>query len=839
MSRLAIRLASRELAAALRGGVVGLRVVLACLALGVAAIAGVGTLRAAIDAGIAADGRAILGGDLSIETGSEKAPLAVRDWLVARGARLSAVTGLRTMLVAPNGERQLVALRAVDGVWPLVGAPTIDPPQPVARALANGGLLVEPIVLQRLGVHVGDTLRLGETQVTLRGALLSEPDRATGTELFGAAALIDGATLPKTGLLGPGAIDEHSLRVALPPGTNVAATRTALIAAFAGQGLRVRDTSQAAPGVGRFIDQTTLFLTLAGLTALLVGGIGVGTGVRAWMDGRAHTVATLRCLGASSGLVLAVFLLQVMALAVLAIVVGVVVGAALPSALIGLFGAALPAPPRLGVYPAPLVLAAAYGLLTAGAFALWPLGRAARIPGAALFRAAALAAPGGRPATLVLLSVALLAAGLVAVTVLSAEDQRFALGFCAAVGVTLAAFRAGGTGLVLLARRLPRPRSAALRLGLANLGRPGGEAALMLVAVGVGLSTLATVALIEGNVRRAVLEQMPANAPSFYFIDIQNDQLPRFRALVSSSPGVESQQDVPSLRARIVAVNGVPAEQVQATEGTRWALRGDRGLTTSAMLPEGSRLVEGQWWPANYDGPPLVSLDAGLARGWGLGVGGTLRVRVLGRDIDLRVANLRDIAWRSLSLNFTLVASPGMLSSAPHMNIATVRVAPADAGSLLRGVTDALPNVTGIAVADVLAAIASLLGQLATALSAVGGLTLLAGALVLAGAVAAGQRRRVAEAVILKAVGGTRRQILTAWLVEFGILGIVAALLACAVGTAASWAVLRFVMHADWVFLPGILAITVAGATALMLLLGWAGTAGALAARAAPLLRAE
>ena len=310
---------------------------------------------------------------------------------------------------------------------------------------------------------------------------------------------------------------------------------------------------------------------------------------------------------------------------------------------------------------------------------------------------------------------------------------------------------------------------------------------LMLVSLGLGLSTLAAVALIQGNIRNQVLEQLPANAPTFYFIDIQNDQLARFQQILHAQPGVSDIAEVPSLRARVVAVNGVPAEQVRATPETQWALRGDRGLTYSARPPEGTKLVAGEWWPADYAGPPLVSFDVNLARGWGVKLGDTIRVNVLGREIDLKIASLRDIAWRSLSLNFTMVASPGLLARAPHTHLATLRVdATGNEGRLLRTVTDALPNVSGIRVADVLSSVAAILGKLAGALAATGSVTLAAGALVLVGAVAAGQRRRMAEAVVLKTLGATRGQVRAAWLVEFGLIGACAGLIAAVVGTLAA-----------------------------------------------------
>ena len=843
---LAIRLARREL----RGGVRGLWIVLFCLALGVAVIAAVGTLRAAIDAGLANDGRRILGGDLEIDGGPQALPDQLRDWLRARGGALSDVTQMRSMVVAPSGERQLIELKAVDPAWPLVGAAETIPPQPLNIALGKRdgvyGLLAENVVLDRLGLHAGDMARIGTATFRVSGAITAEPDRVATPSLFGARVLIAAEALPETGLLAPGAMVRHALRLTLRTPAVAPLLAADIAAAFPNQGWRIRDPRDAAPSVTRFIDQTSLFLTLVGLTSLLVGGIGVANGVRAWVDARARSIAILRCLGASGRLIGTVCLLQVMALAVVGIAVGLVAGAALPLAAARLLRDVLPVPPVPGIYPVPLLLAGGYGLLTALCFALWPLGRAARIPGAALFRDAILPDRTRPPLTL-LAAIAVLAALLIGIIVATATHRAFALYFCAAALGTLALFRVSAVLVMAAARaaskspgsrgsRLSRPW---IRLGLTNLHRPGTATPMLLLSVGLGLSTLAAVALIQGNMRREILEQMPANAPSFFFVDIQNDQLPKFEALVRAHPGVEEIHDVPSLRARIVAIKGVPAEQAVTTPETAWALRGDRGLTYAATPPPGARLAAGAWWPANYDGPPLVSFDAGLAKGWRVGVGDTIRVNVLGRDIDLRVASLRDIAWQSLSINFFMVASPGLLSHAPHTYLATVRVAPAQQGDLLRTVTNALPNVTGIRVEDVLAAIVVLLDQISVALASTGLLTLLAGGLVLVGAVAAGQQRRTREAVILKTLGATRAQIRAAWLVEFGVLGLAAGLVAGVVGTGASYAVAHYILHTGWVFLPGTLILTLAAAIATMLIFGYAGVAAALRVKAAPMLRNE
>ncbi len=832
---LALRLAFRELR---RGGGRGWWLMLACLALGVGAIAAVGAVRAGVAAGLAADGRRILGGDIEVAAGAEPVPAEVADWLRARGATLSEVVRLRSLLVAPSGARALVELKAVDGAWPLVGAATLAPPQPLADALAprdgRFGLLVEPAVLDRLGVAVGARLKLGEAEFDLRGVLVDEPDRVGSSGLFGPRVLISTAALAATGLIQPGSLDDHALRATLRAAP--AGLAAELRARFAALGLRIRDAGDAAPELARFLDRIALFLALAGLTTLLMGGIGVANGVRAWIEARARSVAILRCLGASNRLIFAVSATEIAALALAGILAGLAIGAVAPFALAGVVRAALGVAMPGGIRFGPLLLAGLYGTLTAAAFALWPLARGLKIPGAALFRDDVLPAavwPGARVAA----ATAGLGLALAGLTLAATADRRLALWFCLAVPGAFLLLRAGAVALMRLARLGRFAASPALRLGLANLYRPGAASPVILLSLGLGLSTLATVALIAANLRREITAEMPAHAPSLFFIDIQPDQRARFHAIIQAELPSGAVEEVPNLRARIVAIGGVPVSKITPRPDVAWVLRGDRGLTYAAAAPAKTRLVAGPWWPADYAGPPLLSFDADIAAGLGLHLGDSVTLSVLGRQIDFRVANLRAIDWSSLDLNFVMVASPAPLTHAPHSFIAALHAPPASEGRLLRAVTDALPNVTGIPLAEVLRSVAALLARIDAALLATGGLTLITGALVLAGAIAAGQRRRRQEAVILKTLGASQAQIIVAWLAEFGSLGLAAGVIAAVIGTGASYGVLRFILDVDFVFLPGALALPLFGAVGLILLLGASALAAALGGRPGPFLR--
>lgn len=823
--RLALTLARRGL----RTGTRGLLTAFACLVLGVAGIAGIASLRASLAMGLAAQGRALLGGDLAIETGALPPSAALRTWFAQRGARVSEVARLHAMLIAPSGRRILVSLEAVDHAWPLVGEPRFAPPLGTRDALAGRGLAAAPLVFSRLGVADGASVRLGREHFVLRARLLDAPDRASNTSLFGLPALISLDALPATGLVVPGSLVRYALRAVLPAGTSVAATTATLLRAFPDAGLRVRTAKDAAPGLARFLDRTALFMTLVALTALLVGAVGVANGVGAWAEARLPDIATLRSLGASPRLVAASLLAEAFFLSLPAVAIGVAIGAAVPWLVAFLLGSGLAIPARLALYPGPLAIAAGFGLATALLCMLWPILRAARTPPASLFRQSRSRERAPLSLGAIIVSAVLLAV-LVVLAIAATGAWRFVLFFALAGLLSLVLLGGAGTLLAWAARRVTGRGPVWFRLGIKDLSRPGTATPIMVISIGLGLAALASVALIQGNLHAAFTEEIPKGAPTFYFIDIQNNELPTFERLMHRLPGVETFATVPMLRARVVAVNGTPAAKIAAVSDTRWALNQDLGLTYAAHPPPGNRIVAGRWWPADYQGQPLLSLGARLAKGWGVKVGEPLTLNVLGRNVTLRVTNLRTIPWQRLGLNFFLVASPGLLEGAPHTNIATVRVAPGGEAAVLEKVTNALPNASAIEVAGVIASIGAIFSHIASAGSALAGLTLASGILVLGVAIAAEERRRTRQAVILKVLGATRSEIRAAWLTRFTVMGAIAGALAAVIATAASFAVVHTLMHGHWVFLPIPLAVTLIAGVLLMLLAGVWATARALRA---------
>ena len=870
---LAARLARREL----RSGLSGFRIFFACLLLGVAAIAGVGSFAQGLLTGMAANGRTLLGGDVAVELVHRTATPAELSFLQSYG-RVSETTSMRGMAYAlKNGaeaDRQLVELKSVDEAYPLYGSVGLSPntllasaltctashppleggskfanvseqisgrgdvrqhPSPNSKSLVCGAV-AEQTLLDRLNLRVGGMMRIGSQDFRLTAVLKSEPDRISGGFSLGPHVLISKPALQRTGLVVLGSLIEYRYRIALANGHTPAEFRDAAKHAYPDAGWQVRDRNAAAPGLKRLIEQITMFLTLVGLTALAVAGVGAGQAVSAFLDRKRAEIATLKSLGAGGGLIFSTFFLQVMAIALLAVVIGLIAGAALPFALNAMFGAELPVKMDFGLYRAPLALAAVFGLLSAAAFAIPPLARAREIPPASLFRD--MVAPTSRRGRAPYLIAALTAALIVmALALYIAPSPIFAGWFLAGVAGVLIVLRIIAAGLRFALRRLPRPKNAGLRLALANLTRPGAATAGIVVALGLGLTLLAAVTLIDRTIQSRVVDSLPEKAPTFFFVDIQPDQAAAFDKTIARFKTASDYKRTPMIRGRITALNGVPSSRAKVDAGSRWALNGDRGITYAATPPKDNDITAGKWWPANYTGSTLVSFDAELAQGMHLKLGDTITLNVLGREIQARIANFRDVDFSNGRQNFVLILSPGLIDKAPHSFLATVRVPDRDEEAMYRAVTDRFQNVSTVRVKDAIAQVSGLLQEMADAIRAASLVTILAGLLVLAGAVAAGQRARIYDSTVLKVLGATRARIASVYAMEYGLIGVVTGALALAAGTLGAWLVARYVFDVRFVFDFKAALFTVAGGGLATLLFGLGAAWTALSARPAALLR--
>jgi putative ABC transport system permease protein len=835
---LPLRFAWREL----RGGLAGFRIFLACLALGVAAIAAVGTVRAAIDGGLAREAAALLGGDAEIEFTYRFADPPERAWIEANALEVSEIVDFRSMAGA-GAERTLVQVKAVDAGYPIYGTVRLAGGGSLADALAardgRPGLVAEKILADRLGLEPGAIVTLGTTEFRLADILLAEPDPAGGGFGLGPRVIARRADLADSGLLSEGSLFDSSYRLRLAPDADLAALEAEAEARFADTGLQWRDRRAGAPGIGRFLDRLGDFLVLVGLAGLAVGGVGVAAAVRAHLEAKTGTIATLKTLGASGATIFATYLIQVGALAALGILLGLVLGASLPLAAMPLIADRLPVPIEPGLYAGPLAEAALYGFLTALLFTLWPLARARDVRAAGLFRDDA-ASRRAWPRPAYLAAIALLAALLVAAATLLSASEVLALGTAAGVAGALLLLLLAARGLRSVARRVGRSRlpegRPALRWALAALGGPSSETASVVLSLGLGLSVLAAVGQVDWNLRSLVAQDLPERAPAFFFVDIQNDQIESFRAAAVAQPGVTEVESAPMLRGIITRINGRPAAEVA---GAHWALNGDRGVTYAAAPPPGTTITEGEFWPADYAGPPLMSFSEEEGRELGLKLGDEVTVNILGRDLTATIASFREVRFESMGISFLIMLDPGALAGAPHTHIATVYAAPEAEGPLLRSVAARWPNITAVSVREAIGRVSEALEGIGAAARAAAAATLVTGLMVLVGAAAAGERRRVFEAAVLKTLGATRGRILASFALRSAMVGAAAGLVAIAAGAIAGWWVTTFVLEGDFRFEPVTALVIVVGGALASLLAGLGFALRPLATRPAGVLRAR
>ncbi|HEY4029570.1 MAG TPA: FtsX-like permease family protein [Caulobacteraceae bacterium] len=833
MIPLSLRFAAREM----RAGVRGFRIFLACLAVGVAAIAAASSTAEAFRRGLAQEARTILGGDLAVSvdrgfTPTERAAFG-------RAGRVTYAVATRAMAQAPSGDRRLVELRGVDGAYPLAGTVDLSDaagrPVTLAAVFAGRdglpGAAVEQALLDRLHLKLGQPFKVGNEPMVATAVLGGEPDRMSRGFALGPRVLTAWPTVEKGGFL-QGSLFGETARIALPDGADPKAAARALTRALP-QSLRLRDRYDATPGIRRLIDRLEYFLGFIGLASLVAGGLGVSQAVGAYLEGKKPSIAALKALGADGPLIRNLYLIQIAALALLGIAIGLGLGAACPFLLAFIAGNKLPVPALFAVYPGPLLKAALFGGLSAGAFCLLPLARARLTPPAALFRHDL---SGRLGFGLELVGAVACAAGLAAVAVMTAPSKTMAGIMIAGVAVSFALLWGLGRAGAWLAGRGRRLARGATRLGLANLAGPGSAARTASPAVGLGVALLAAVVLIQSSLLAEVREVAPRTAPSLVFTEIPAGSGPRFDAEVAAALGPltpDTYLRMPMFSGRITAVKGKP---VQRRRGERFDV--DLQMSVAGAPPKGLDVVSGAWWPAAYAGPPLVSISEGMAESGALKIGDAMTINALGTDIQAKVASVRRVDVGAFGPSFQVILDQHALAGAGLRQIAIAKTDKAGEERVLRRLGTSFPQVDVISVREQLEAATDLFDRLALAVRGAAGVAALAGVLVLAGAIAAGARARAREAALFKVLGAARGQVLMAYAVEYGAVGLIAGAAGVALGAAAAWPVVVKVFEASWsVDWAGVAALA-GGAMALAGLGGVLAALVALGKRPAPVLRA-
>ncbi|MEO0919965.1 MAG: ABC transporter permease, partial [Pseudomonadota bacterium] len=820
-------------------------------ALGTAAIGGVNAVSQAITQGIQQEGQSILGGDLRFE-------LIQRD---ATNEELSSLESIGEVAIMANtrsmarledqSDQALVEIKAVPAIYPLYGSfeasPTEAAEQIQNEPVANGAwqIVVQPLLLERLGLDIGDDVLIGNSTYTIAGTIIREPDQLSDGIGLAPRVIMSNGALAASGLIQPGSLVERVYKVRAPENTSEGQLRAAieqLNETHPQAGWSVRSRSNAAPALSANIDRFAQFLTLVGLTALVTGGVGVANAVRAFLDSKRNVIATFKCLGAPADFVSVIYFMQIMAIGLIGISIGLVLAALAPFAAKAALTNVLPiAQSGTGLYPIALLQALVFALLTVIIFSILPLGRARDVPASSLFRNQLGAVSSALPRWPYLLIALVAGAVLASMAIFLSFDPRIAAVFLAGVSIAFLVLRVVSQLLMDGARRFKNVRGTALRLAVGNIHRPGALTPSVVLALGLGLTLLVSLALIDNNLRSQIAGNITQRAPNFFFVDVQSNVVEDFAALIDQETGADDKLvRVPMLRGRIVELNGQDVSQIELPPEAAWVLRGDRGITYARNVPENSTLSAGEWWAEDYSGEPLVSFSAEEAGEIGLEIGDTVTVNVLGRDITARIASFRQVEWESLAINFVMVFSPNTFAGAPHSWLATLTMPEADGakeGEVLTAVTRAFPSVTSVRVKDAIDVVNRVVGQLATAIRVSAAVALVASVLVLAGALAAGNRGRVHDAVVLKTLGATRGTLIRAFVTEYALLGLATAIFALAAGGVAAWFVVNRIMTLPWSFSPTLAIVTIFVSLICTVGFGLAGTWRVLGQKAAPVLR--
>lgn len=831
----AVRFAFRESRSALKN----FKIFIASLFLGTAIIAGVGSVTANIYDSISQDGRIFLGGDVEISQIQKRLTKEERIYLTERGT-ISEIATLRSMALVEN-DSSLVDLKAVDNAYPLYGELSLRRKEYTSDTLAkkkgNWGILLSDALAARLNLTVDSKVTLGTREYQVRGIIKREPDANNQGFQLAPGAIIALDSLFENTLVKPGSLVRYYNRIKLNQSITTKKFRDNIKKNFPDQSWRVRDSSSGGSGLRRFVGRMGQFMALVGLTALLVGGVGVGNAVRSYLDGKTDTIATYKILGGTGRIILITYLGQILLIASGAILLGLITGAVLPMMVGEFLKDNLPVDLNMSIYPKPLILAAFYSFLVAMIFTLWPLGKAVQVPAAQLFRQTISRRRSVKQSLPYILVISALVILLIAAVIYMSDFRKLTALTLAAAFMAFLILSGAAAFVKKMAKSVPRPKNPIFRIALSNIYRPGNSTTSIVMSLGLGLILFTAIALIENNLLREIKTRVNGEAPSFFFIDIQKSQHDDFTSYLSGREGVLSYRTVPNLRGRITHIKSIEASKAEVKPGGKWILRGDKGITFTHILPADNIITAGEWWPEDYDGPAQVSISKQMADSMDLGIGDKISVNILGRDFTMPISSIRSFSWENFGINYVMMVDPKTLKSAPFTYVATAKTRPGDEPDIYRELYQRFPGVSIVRMTEVLENAFIILGKISGAIDVMAAITIISGILVLAGAIAAGHKARIYDAAVLKVVGATRRDILKAYVIEFILLGILTGVIAIVLGSLGAYCVIKYLMEMSWQLPFEIPLSTVSGSVVVTLIFGMVSIWLAMSARPSQVLR--
>ena len=831
----------------LRGGLARFAILLACLALGVGTIAMVGAVGTSLDAALGRDARVMLGGDIEARLTYRAATPDER----ALFESLGAVSQVIDVVARPraNDRSTFAMVRAVDNAYPLLGAVTLSGAPSLSAGLEERdgipGALVGPGLLQTLSIAIGDTIAIGDAAFEVRGVLQSAPDQGSEGITIGAPMMISVGALEAADMLQDGALSRYRYRIVLRQGESWTSATDRIRNAFPDAGWQLTAPSQVTDEMSEYFVLFARFLMIVGLSSLLVGGIGVGNAVTSYIADRQSTIATMKSLGATRARVLTHFLLQVGLLALIGIAIGLVLGALLTLVVLPLLGPTVGLPLTATLDWGSLVRAALFGALASFVFAYFPLFRAQATPAALLFRSI-----GGPPASSMLLGdylapafvlpMGIAVAGLLAMASVATGSFTLVLWYSLGIAVAFLALIITARALRLALRAVPPLPDARLRNAIKAIYRPGTPAPAIMLSLGLGMALLVLIATVVNDLRHQLDPEVRLDAPNFVYMDLFDDEEQALAELARTDGRIERYTSNPVLRSSSISINGgPPVAPGQLTRDISMFFGDEQPLTQADTLPGGNIIVQGKWWSADYDGPPLLSVSEQMATALLIKIGDRVTFEVAGDEIIAEVASVRRYDWQKGRINFPLVLSPHAFDEFPLAWFAFIRVVKGNEAAIEALLNERFPDLVYIPVDEALTSVLGLLSGFSNAVSIVGSVSVLSGLLVLGGAMASRRRQREEESVIVKVLGSTRSELVLSYLLEYGLVGAISAAIATGLGILGAWLFATRILETRFSIDPLLLLSVIGAAIVLTTTIGALTMWSALSVKPAERLRGQ
>ena len=784
----------------LRGSFNEFKIVITSIFLGVFIISAVGSLSENLKFEINDQRSELLGGSFELSTTYQEFPPKIKKWLEVNG-KTSEVIELRTMLSSNKNsivKRRLVELKAVDENWPLVGNVSIKPEQSLDQSIYNmnsNGALIDKNLKNQLNLNLGDMLNLGDSKIIIKGILKKEPDRMFSFATFGSRVLLSIKTLQKTNLIIPGSLVKYKIKF-IPNEKNI--NLSYLSNLVEGTSISIRDVNSSTNNFNNFIERTSLFISMVGLITLLISGIGISNGVKGYIIKKIKNIAILKSLGAKNTQVFLIYLFQVMVIFLLSIIPALLAGISIPFILSPIISSELFDTFQARIFLQPIIISFSFGLIVCLLFTIIPIARTYEIKPIQLIRYSAHNIHNQNSKNIKIFIIFLICL-LCYLTVIMTNDIKLSVYIFTSIVISFIILSVFTNLYFYILKKINFKIGSLSELVRKSIISKNSFSKAIVVSFSIGLSLLISLNIIEESLDNKISKTINQEAPNHFLIDIQPNQIETIKKIASASKDILFLNSQPMLRGRITEINDIKVENLKVNKDVEWVLKRDRAFSWTNEKPENTKLIKGEWWKKDYNGPLLVSIGDKIAKGMNLKIGDNIRFNILGRNFEATIFNTREIIWENMNINFIFVLSESSLTNAPHTWIASTTSDDKEINNdFIEKVVNEFSNISSISIEESYKAIKSILNLLIIIINSIALITLLSGVIVLAGILDVSKKDKLYEIAIFKILGASPKKISLLWLYEYLIIGLIASFISLLIGCVVSFILLDFVFNVNF-----------------------------------------